>query len=128
LLALRTKPNTLLLHELSDSLNENGPTSLAAVKTADDNLNALRQALDRLGLTASTNIVIAADHGFSTISKQSSTSPAAKADYKDVPKGFLPPGLWPSISPRRSVKGASITPAPAIVINFRSFATAVSNR
>ncbi|MBV9238375.1 MAG: alkaline phosphatase family protein, partial [Xanthobacteraceae bacterium] len=36
---------------------------------------------------------IAADHGFSTISKQSSTSPAAKADYKDVPKGFLPPGF-----------------------------------
>jgi len=85
-------------HNQGDSLNEvtpgiNGPTSLAAVKNADDNLNALRQALDRLGLSATTDIVIAADHGFSTISKQSSTSRAAKADYKDVPKGFLPPGF-----------------------------------
>ena len=46
--------------------------------------------VDRLGLAATTDIVVAADHGFSTISKQSSTSPAAKADYRDVPKGFLP--------------------------------------
>ncbi len=34
-----------------------------------------------------------ADHGFSTISKQSTTSPAAKAHYPDVPDGFLPPGF-----------------------------------
>ena len=85
-------------HNQGDSLNEvtpgiNGPTSLAAVKNADDNLKALREALDRLGLAATTDIVIAADHGFSTISKQSATSPAAKAEYKDVPKGFLPPGF-----------------------------------
>ncbi|MGB7834808.1 MAG: alkaline phosphatase family protein, partial [Xanthobacteraceae bacterium] len=85
-------------HNQGDSLNEvtpgiNGPTSLAAVKNADDNLKALRQALDRLGLAATTNIIIAADHGFSTISKQSATSPAAKVEYKDVPKGFLPPGF-----------------------------------
>jgi hypothetical protein len=85
-------------HNQGDSLNEvtpgiNGPTSLAAVKNADDNLNALRQALDRLGLAATTDIVVSADHGFSTISKQSSTSPSAKADYKDTPKGFLPPGF-----------------------------------
>ena len=32
-----------------------------------------------------------ADHGFSTISKQSATSPAAKASYADVPAGLLPP-------------------------------------
>jgi arylsulfatase A-like enzyme len=63
------------------------------VKNVDDDLKALQQALDRLGLTATTDIVVAADHGFSTISKQSSTSPAAKGDYKDVPKGFLPPGF-----------------------------------
>jgi hypothetical protein len=85
-------------HNQGDSLNEvtpgiNGPTSLAAVKNVDDNLKALQQALDRLGLTATTDIVVAADHGFSTISKQSSTSPAAKGEYKDVPKGFLPPGF-----------------------------------
>jgi Type I phosphodiesterase / nucleotide pyrophosphatase len=85
-------------HNQGDSLNEvtpgiNGPTTLAAVKNVDNDLSALRQALDRLGLAATTDIVVAADHGFSTISKQSSTSPAAKADYKDVPKGFLPPGF-----------------------------------
>jgi Type I phosphodiesterase / nucleotide pyrophosphatase len=85
-------------HNQGDSLNEvtpgiNGPTSLAALKNVDDNLKALQQALDRLGLAATTDIVVAADHGFSTISKQSSTSPAAKGEYKDVPKGFLPPGF-----------------------------------
>ena len=85
-------------HNQGDSLNAltpgiNGPTSLAAIKNADDNLAQLRQALTDLGLADTTDIVIAADHGFSTISKQSQTSPAAKASYKDVPPGFLPPGF-----------------------------------
>jgi arylsulfatase A-like enzyme len=71
----------------------NGPTSLAAVKNADDNLAALRQTLDELGLAATTDIVIAADHGFSTISKESKTSPAAQASYADVPAGLLPSGF-----------------------------------
>jgi len=71
----------------------NGPTSLAAIKNADDNLAQLRKALDELGLTATTDIVIAADHGFSTISKESKTSPAAKTKYTDVPEGLLPPGF-----------------------------------
>ena len=34
-----------------------------------------------------------ADHGFATISKESRTSPAARASYGDVPAGFLPPGF-----------------------------------
>jgi hypothetical protein len=85
-------------HSQGDSLNVltpgiNGPTSLAAVKNADDNLRTIRQALEDLGLAATTDIVIAADHGFSTISKESETSPAAKARYADVPPGFLPPGF-----------------------------------
>ena len=71
----------------------NGPTSLAAVKNADDNLATLRRALDELGLGATTDIVIAADHGFSTISKESKTSPAAQSKYADVPEGLLPPGF-----------------------------------
>ncbi len=71
----------------------NGPTSLAAVKNADDNLATLRQALDELGLAATTDIVVAADHGFSTISKESKTSPAAQASYDKVPAGLLPPGF-----------------------------------
>jgi Type I phosphodiesterase / nucleotide pyrophosphatase len=85
-------------HNHGDSLNTvtpgiNGPTSLAGIKNADDNLAALRKALDELGLAADTNILIASDHGFSTISKESKTSPAAKASYEDTPKDFLPMGF-----------------------------------
>ncbi len=85
-------------HNQGDSLNQlmpgiNGPTSLAAIKNADDDLAKLRAALDRLGLAADTDIVIAADHGFSTIAKESHTSPAASAHYADVPQHFLPPGF-----------------------------------
>jgi hypothetical protein len=85
-------------HFQGDSLNAvtpgiNGPTSRAAAKNADDALTIIRQALDDLGLAETTDIIIAADHGFSTISKESETSPAAKARYADVHPGFLPPGF-----------------------------------
>jgi hypothetical protein len=85
-------------HNNGDSLNTvtpgiNGPTSMAGIKNADDNLAQLRKALDDLGLTASTNIIISSDHGFSTISKESKTSPSAKASYDDTPKDFLPMGF-----------------------------------
>jgi hypothetical protein len=85
-------------HNTGDSLNTvtpgiNGPTSLAGIKNADNNLAQLRKALDDLGLTAATNVMIAADHGFSTISKESKTSPSAKATYEDTPKDFLPMGF-----------------------------------
>ncbi len=85
-------------HNQGDSLNEltpgiNGPTSLAGIKNADDNLAALRKTLDDLGLSASTNIIVSADHGFSTISKESKTSPSIKGTYKDTPAGFLPLGF-----------------------------------
>jgi arylsulfatase A-like enzyme len=71
----------------------NGPTSHKGIRNADDNLKRLRDTLTELGLAENTNIIVAADHGFSTISKESKTSPAAKADYKGVPKDFLPPGF-----------------------------------
>ena len=85
-------------HNTGDSLNTvtpgiNGPTSLAGIKNADNNLAQLRKALNDLGLTATTNVMIAADHGFSTISKESKTSPSAKATYEDTPKDFLPMGF-----------------------------------
>ncbi len=85
-------------HNQGDSLLKvspgiNGPTSRAAIKNADDNLAELRAALDTLGLAATTDIVIAADHGFSTIAKESKTSAAAKAHYADVPAGLLPSGF-----------------------------------
>jgi hypothetical protein len=53
----------------------------------------LRKALDELGLLATTDIIVSADHGFSTISKQSKTSPSAKVNYDDTPAGFLPMGF-----------------------------------
>src|ERR1017187_4889173 len=85
-------------HNTGDSLNIvtpgiNGPTSLAGIKNADNNLGQLRKALDDLGLATSTNIIISSDHGFSTISKESKTSPSAKASYDDTPKDFLPMGF-----------------------------------
>jgi Type I phosphodiesterase / nucleotide pyrophosphatase len=85
-------------HNTGDSLNSvtpgiNGPTSLAGIRNADNNLAQLRKALDDLGLSATTNIIIAADHGFSTISKDSKTSPSTKANYDDTPKDFLPMGF-----------------------------------
>lgn len=85
-------------HITGDSLNTitpgiNGPTSMAGIKNADNNLAQLRKALDDLGLSANTNIIVSADHGFSTISKESKTSPSAKISYADTPKDFLPMGF-----------------------------------
>jgi Type I phosphodiesterase / nucleotide pyrophosphatase len=85
-------------HNNGDSLNTvtpgiNGPTSLAAIKNADDNLAQLRKALDDLDLAATTNVIITSDHGFSTISKESKTSPSVKNSYPDTPKDFLPMGF-----------------------------------
>ncbi len=85
-------------HNTGDSLNTvtpgiNGPTSMAGIKNADNNLAQLRKALDDLGLAATTNIIVSSDHGFSTISKESKTSPSAKLTYGDTPKDFLPMGF-----------------------------------
>ena len=85
-------------HNTGDSLNTvtpgiNGPTSMAGIKNADDNLAQLRKALDDLGLAATTDVIVSADHGFSTISKESKTSPSAKVSYDDTPKDFLPMGF-----------------------------------
>jgi predicted AlkP superfamily pyrophosphatase or phosphodiesterase len=85
-------------HNTGDSLNTltpgiNGPTSMAGIKNADDNLAQLRKALGDLGLADSTNIIVSADHGFSTISKESKTSPSAKISYDDTPNDFLPMGF-----------------------------------
>jgi predicted AlkP superfamily pyrophosphatase or phosphodiesterase len=107
ILKARNKPFVLVFwsrdpdgtqHNQGDSLNTvipgiNGPSSMASIKNADNNLAQLRKALDDLGLAASTNIIVSADHGFSTISKESKTSPAAKASYDDTPKDFLPMGF-----------------------------------
>ena len=85
-------------HNQGDSLGNvvpgiNGPTSLASIKNADNNLAQLRKALDDLGLAQTTNIMIAADHGFSTISKESTSSSTVKNTYPDTPQGALPMGF-----------------------------------
>ncbi|MBV9861381.1 MAG: alkaline phosphatase family protein [Alphaproteobacteria bacterium] len=85
-------------HNQGDSLGRlepgiNGPTSLAAIRNADNDLAQLRDALGALGLADITDIVVSADHGFSTISKESATSAAAQASYDDVPHGQLPLGF-----------------------------------
>ncbi len=85
-------------HFQGDSLNAltpgiNGPTSVAAIKNADDNLAQVMQAVNDLGLADTTDIIVTADHGFSTISKESKTSLAAKTSYANVPPGFLPAGF-----------------------------------
>ncbi len=92
-------------HNQGDSLNSltpgiNGSTSLAAVKNVDDNLKALVDRLQSLGLADNTDIFITADHGFSTISKQgidnkgnTTKSYAASLSYLGVNPGFLPSGF-----------------------------------
>jgi hypothetical protein len=85
-------------HLEGDSLNAlvpgiNGPTSLAAIRNADDDLARLRAALRELGLTDTTDIITIADHGFSTISKESRTSSTVKEKYANTPEGRLPVGF-----------------------------------
>jgi len=85
-------------HNEGDSLQSlipgiNGPSSLAAIRNADDDLGRIRAALAELALARDTDIIVTADHGFSTISKQSATSAAAQARYADTPAGLLPPGF-----------------------------------
>lgn len=85
-------------HDQGDSLNTlepgiNGPTSRAAIRNASNDLQALRDTLKALDLEADTDIVVTADHGFSTMSRESQTSSAARLSYRDVKPGFLPQGF-----------------------------------
>jgi predicted AlkP superfamily pyrophosphatase or phosphodiesterase len=103
----RTKPFVLVFwsrdpdgsqHNQGDSLNSlipgiNGPTSLAAIRNADDDLARIRSTLGELGLLDTTDIITIADHGFSTISKESQTSSTVKAKFADTPEGHLPLGF-----------------------------------
>jgi hypothetical protein len=107
LFAARNKPFLLVFwsrdpdgtqHNEGDSLQAlipgiNGPTSLAAIGNADDDLGRIRAALAELGLARDTDIIVAADHGFSTIAKESQTSSTTKVRYTDTPAGQLPVGF-----------------------------------
>ena len=85
-------------HNQGDSLNSlipgiNGPTSLAAIRNADDDLARIRSTLGELGLLDSTDIITTADHGFSTIAKESQTSSTVKIKFSDTVPGHLPMGF-----------------------------------
>ena len=85
-------------HFQGDSLNSlvpgiNGPTSLAAIRNADEDLARIRSTLGELGLLDTTDIIVTADHGFSTISKESQTSTTVKTKFPDALPGHLPPGF-----------------------------------
>jgi hypothetical protein len=85
-------------HNQGDSLNTlvpgiNGPTSLASIRNADDDLARIRSTLGDLGLLEKTDIIVTADHGFSTISKESQTSSTVKTKFSDALAGHLPMGF-----------------------------------
>jgi len=85
-------------HNQGDSLNTlmpgiNGPTSLAAIRNADDDLARIRSTLDELGLLDTTDIIVTSDHGFSTISKESRTSSTIKNKFADTLPSHLPYGF-----------------------------------
>ena len=87
----------------------NGISSLMGIKNADGNLEQIRNALAALDLDKTTDILVAADHGFSTVGLESETSVSAKMIYDDVPPGLLPNGFvaidlahalhWPLFDP-----------------------------
>lgn len=85
-------------HNHGDSFGEvvpgiNGPTSMKAIANTDDSLRQLRRALKKLGLENTTDIIVSADHGFSTASKESKTSAFAVVRCGDrgrmLPQGFV---------------------------------------
>jgi len=99
-------------HTQGDSLNKlspgiNGSTSRAALRNADDNLKQILEFIEKdSALNANTDIFVTSDHGFATISKNSTnaaghstSSIAARSSYKDgngereVAQGFLPVGF-----------------------------------
>jgi arylsulfatase A-like enzyme len=109
-------------HNQGDSLNSlvpgvNGKTAMAGIRNASDNLERLRDALKAQGLDKTTDIVVTADHGFSTATKDVPSSASSKFTYRDVKPGFIPPGflavdisLWLK-QPLWSPDGAEISTA-----------------
>jgi arylsulfatase A-like enzyme len=85
-------------HNGKDSVGEyapgiNGPSGKAGTRDADTMLGELMEALKAQGLDKTTDIFVTADHGFTTVSHTSATSPSARLDpsaaLSDLPSGFL---------------------------------------
>ncbi|PYX89316.1 MAG: alkaline phosphatase family protein [Acidobacteria bacterium] len=92
-------------HNQGDSIDQlypgiNGPTSRAAIRNADNDLWQIVDYLKANDLDRNTDIIVVADHGFSTISKREisrtgtpTKSFAASKTYLDVKEGYLPSGF-----------------------------------
>jgi predicted AlkP superfamily pyrophosphatase or phosphodiesterase len=92
-------------HNQGDSMEQfwpgiNGQASRAAIRNLDDSLWQIVDYLRHNDLFEKTDIIIAADHGFSTISHREldrtgtpTRSYAAGKLYSDVKQGQLPPGF-----------------------------------
>lgn len=92
-------------HNQGDSLDQlypgiNGPTSRAAIRNADNDLWQIMDYLKANNLDGNTDIIVVADHGFSTISKREisrdgtpTQSYSATRNYVDVKDGYLPSGF-----------------------------------
>ncbi|MGZ3306750.1 MAG: alkaline phosphatase family protein, partial [Asticcacaulis sp.] len=87
-------------HNTGDSIDAfepgiNGPTALAGVRNASDNLQRLIDSLKALGVYDNTDIFVTADHGFSTVNRTSKTSWSTGFTYPDtlfageLPEGFV---------------------------------------
>ena len=85
-------------HGTRDSLGEmmpgiNGPSGMAGTRDADTMLGELLALSEGAGLDKTTDVFVTADHGFTTISHSSATSPSAhfnpSAPLVDLPSGFL---------------------------------------
>ena len=82
----------------------------------------IRAALSELKLLDTTDIIAIADHGFSTIAKQSQTSSTVKTKFADTPEGRLPLGFvaldlaealkQPLIDPNDNYRTIGARPAP----------------
>jgi predicted AlkP superfamily pyrophosphatase or phosphodiesterase len=94
-------------HFQADSLNSlvpgiNGPTSLAAIRNADDDLARIRAALGELGLLETTDIIVVADHGFSTIGKERRPARPSAPNSRTPRRASFRSASSPSTSPARS--------------------------
>src|SRR5437867_448017 len=85
----------LWLSEPDFSQHDTGPgsdTSLAALKSSDNNLRRVLDELDRLGLRATTDVLVVSDHGFSTIAKTVDIAQTLRdAGFKAIRDFFDPP-------------------------------------
>jgi hypothetical protein len=73
--------------------SDDPPAAMLALFDADAALAALENALKSLGLYETTNIVVAAEHGFSSVWKDSKSSVSLQYPGKKRPRDMLPPGF-----------------------------------